>query len=133
MPTEGWQQSQKYSRLKPSISTHSKHRTMLGMRLLKCFVLQHSVIKTKHLRSLIRGVVRGFEWVEILGLRHHIKSQPLKLYCFCFVESSMLYFCLCTLLLKLSLFNFLILMIYFNSRVFHNHFYILKIEMISYA
>ena len=50
--------------LKPSISTHSKPR----MRLLKCFVLQHSVIKAKHLRSLVQGVVRGFKWVEILGL-----------------------------------------------------------------
>ena len=49
--------------VKPSISTHSKPRT----RLLKCFVLQHNVIKTKHLRSLIRGVIRVFEWVEILG------------------------------------------------------------------
>ena len=37
------------------------------MRQLKCFVLQHSVIKTKHWISLIRGVIRGFEWVEILG------------------------------------------------------------------
>ena len=42
--------------------------TMVCTRLLKCFVLKHSVLKTKHLRSLVRGVVQGFEWVEILGL-----------------------------------------------------------------
>ena len=47
-----------YLSLKPSISTHSKPRT----RVLKCFVLHPSVIKTKHLRSL----VQGFESVEIL-------------------------------------------------------------------
>ena len=54
--------------LKPGISTNSKPRRRPRTRLLKCFVLQHNVIKTKHLRSLIRVVVRGFEWVEILGL-----------------------------------------------------------------
>ena len=47
--------------IKSSISSHSKPR----MRLLKCFVLQLSVIKAKHLRSLVQGivqgVVRGFE------------------------------------------------------------------------
>ena len=37
-------------------------------RLLKCFVLMTLCCKTKRLRSLIGGVVRGFEWVEILGL-----------------------------------------------------------------
>ena len=47
--------------LKPSISSHSKPCIIVCMRLLKCFVLQNSVIKTKHLRSLTRGVVRGFE------------------------------------------------------------------------
>ena len=45
--------------LKPSISSHSKSRT----RRLRCFVLEHTVFKTKHLRSLIRG----FELLEILG------------------------------------------------------------------
>ena len=55
--------------LKPSISTHSKPCTMPRMRLLKCFVLQHSMIKTKHLRKLVQRLVRGFEWVEILGFR----------------------------------------------------------------
>ena len=58
-----------FFQLKPSISTHSKPLMMPRMRLLKCFVWQHSVIKTKHLRSLVRGVVRGFELVEILGFR----------------------------------------------------------------
>ena len=55
--------------VKPSIFTHSKPHTMPHTRLLKRFVLQHSVIKTKHLRSLVRGIIRGFEWVEILGFR----------------------------------------------------------------
>ena len=48
-------------KVKPSISSHSKPCMMACTRLLKYFVLQHSVIKTKHLRSLIRGVIRGFK------------------------------------------------------------------------
>ena len=56
--TNLWRRSRNHS-LKPSIFTHSKP--------LKGFVLQHSVIKPKHFRSLVRGIVRGFEWVEILG------------------------------------------------------------------
>ena len=40
--------------LKPSISSHSKPRTMAYTRLLKCFVLITLCCKTKHLRSLIR-------------------------------------------------------------------------------
>ena len=44
-------------RLKPSISTFPKHYMRHCTRLLKCFVLQHSVIKTKYLRSRVRGVV----------------------------------------------------------------------------
>ena len=48
-----------------SFSSHSKPRTMAYTRLLKCFVLQHSVIKSKHLRSLVQGVIqdvlKGFE------------------------------------------------------------------------
>ena len=54
--------------LKPSISTRT--------RLLICFVLQHSAVKTKHLRDLVWGVIWGFEWVEILGLiLVHIKNS----------------------------------------------------------
>ena len=34
--------------------------------LLKGFDLYHSVIKTKHLRSLIRNVIQGFEWLKIV-------------------------------------------------------------------
>ena len=49
------------SSLKPSISNDLKPHTIPRMRLLKCFVLQHSVIKTKHLRSLVCGIIRGFE------------------------------------------------------------------------
>ena len=47
--------------LKPSNSSHSKTRMIVCMRLLKCFVLQNSLIKAIRLRSLIQGVVEGFE------------------------------------------------------------------------
>ena len=57
-----------FLRVKPSISTHSKSRTMPHTRLLKCFGLQHSVIKTEHLRSVVRGGIQGFERLKILGL-----------------------------------------------------------------
>ena len=35
---------------------------------LKCFVLNTLCYETKHLRHLIRDLVWGFEWLEILGL-----------------------------------------------------------------
>ena len=57
----------KMSHHKPSISSHSKPRTRSRTKLLKCVALQHSIIKTTHLRSLIQGLIRGFEWLEILG------------------------------------------------------------------
>ena len=41
---------------------------MSHTRLLKCFALQHSMIKTKYLRSRIRHLVQGFERVEILEI-----------------------------------------------------------------
>ena len=47
---------------------NTKPRTKPRMRLLKCFVLIELCFKTKSLRILEWGVVRGFEWVEILGL-----------------------------------------------------------------
>ena len=50
--------------VKPSNSSHSKPL----LRCLRCFVLEHIVFKTKHLRRL----VRGFECLEILGLRPSI-------------------------------------------------------------
>ena len=40
-------------RVKPSISTHSKPATRQCTRHLICFVLEHSVFKTKHLRRLV--------------------------------------------------------------------------------
>ena len=49
--------------------THSKPRVMPCTRLLKCFVLQHSIIKTKHLRSLVRGLVWSFKWAKIMGFK----------------------------------------------------------------
>ena len=59
-----WSFTGEHPRLKSSISTHSK----LRMRLFKCFVLIILCCKTKHLRSLVWGIIQGFEWVEILGL-----------------------------------------------------------------
>ena len=56
-----------YHKVKPSISTHSKPCTTHRTRLLKCFLLITLCCKTKHLRSHVRGIVWGFEWVEILG------------------------------------------------------------------
>ena len=50
----------KVLKLKPSISSYSKSRTMACTRLLKYFVLQHSLMKTKHCKSLVRGVVKDF-------------------------------------------------------------------------
>ena len=50
-------------------SSHSKPSTMAHVRILKCFNLQHNVIKTKHFRSLVwdivQGDTRGFEWLWI--------------------------------------------------------------------
>ena len=37
----------------------------------KCFVFEQSVIKTKHLRTLIRGLIQEFDWLEDLGLKPH--------------------------------------------------------------
>ena len=54
--------------IKPSISSQSKPCTMTCIRLLKCFVLNTLFSKTKHLRSLVQVIVRGFDWPEILGL-----------------------------------------------------------------
>ena len=64
-----------------SISAHSKPCTITHTMLLKCFVFQHNVIKTKQLRSLVRGVVRNFEWIEIMGfsivLHDHLAMELL--------------------------------------------------------
>ena len=47
--------------LKPSSSSQSKSRP-------KCFVLKHSPIETKHLRSDVWGLIRDFEWLEVFCL-----------------------------------------------------------------
>ena len=60
--------------IKSSISSHSKPHTMTCTRLLKCFVLHHSVIKTKHLRNLVWCL----EFLEILGLTVNFSIQVLK-------------------------------------------------------
>ena len=65
-------------RLKPSISTHSKPCMMPRTMLFKCLVLQHSIIKIKHLRSFV-CFVRGFEWVEIhTGLKKPLPRSITK-------------------------------------------------------
>ena len=48
-------------KVKPSISSHSKPCTTPCTRLLKRFVLITLCCKTKHLRSLVQDLVRGFE------------------------------------------------------------------------
>ena len=61
-----------FLKLKPSTFIRSKSPTMPHTRPLKCSVLQHSVITTKHSRSLVRSVVwvvQGCEWLEILGFK----------------------------------------------------------------
>ena len=54
-------------KVKPSFSSHSKPPTMPCTRILKRFVLITLFCKTKHLRSLIQAIVRGSEWLEMLG------------------------------------------------------------------
>ena len=66
--------------VKPSMSSHSKPHTTPHMipytRLLKCFVLISLCCKTKHLRSLVWGIVQGFERIEKANiiLVQHIKK-----------------------------------------------------------
>ena len=52
---------------RPCISSHSKPCTRSRIWRLNCFVLEHSVFKTKHFRCRERDLVQGFEWLEILG------------------------------------------------------------------
>jgi hypothetical protein len=64
--------------LKPSISSHWKPHTRCCMRRLKCFVLEHSVYKTKHLRRLVRVLVRGLnDWN--IGLAKNPEFWKIKL------------------------------------------------------
>jgi hypothetical protein len=57
------------SHSKPSISSHSKPCTRSHTRCLKCFVLEHSVFKTKHLRCLVSDIIQGFELEILAGLK----------------------------------------------------------------
>ena len=52
----------------PSMSSHSVKRIGYCTRCLRCFVLEHSIFKTKCLGRLLWGLLQGFVWVEILGL-----------------------------------------------------------------
>ena len=47
--------------LQPSSSSHSKPCKRSPMRPITCFVLENCVFKKKHFRSLIKGLVQGFE------------------------------------------------------------------------
>ena len=64
-------------KLKPCISSHSNPHMIARTRLLKCFVLQHIVIRTKHLRNLVWGIIRGFECLEM-----SVKKNRLH-FCYC--------------------------------------------------
>ena len=69
-------------KLKPSISSHSKHGTMPRTRLLKLFVLITLCCKTKHLRSLVRAIAQGFERLKILGFRKIQDQICIQQHCF---------------------------------------------------
>ena len=68
----------------PSISSQSNPRTMPPprTRLLKRFVLITLCCKTKHLRSLVRAIVQGFEWLKILGFRKRQDQICIQQHCF---------------------------------------------------
>ena len=55
--------------LKPSIysDSHSNLHTRSPMRRLKCFVLEHSVFKTKHMRCLVWSFVRDYKYWTYLS------------------------------------------------------------------
>ena len=67
-----------FGTVKPSISSHSKPCKTPRTRLLKCFVLITLCCKTKHLRSLVRAIVRGFERLEILGFTFYSTNKKGK-------------------------------------------------------
>ena len=51
--------------LKPSSSSKSKTHMRPRTWHVKYFDLEYSVFKTKHLRHLLRGLVRGFDWLMV--------------------------------------------------------------------
>ena len=61
--------------LRFSVFTHTKPCTTPRTRLLKRFVLKHSVIKTKHLKCLVQDTVHAMELLEILGFRFSVSSR----------------------------------------------------------
>ena len=62
--------------LKPSISTHSKTRTKACTRHFICLVLNTLCSKAKHVRHLVWDLIRGFEWLEILGFILWYSTSP---------------------------------------------------------
>ena len=58
-----------------SIFLIKAHYSKPPTRLLKCFVLVTLCCKSKYLRSLIRGILQSFEWVEILGLSNRVHNN----------------------------------------------------------
>ena len=51
--------------------------TSYDTRLLTCFVLITLCCKTKHLRSLLWAILRGWDWLEILGCRRQYEQEIL--------------------------------------------------------
>ena len=80
---------------KPSIFTHSKPRTTPHTRVLKCLVLITLCCKTKHLRSLVQGIVQGFEWLEMLDYCNAINQRTIICHkcCWIFLCFILVYFC----------------------------------------
>ena len=68
------------------MSSHSKPHMTPQTRLLKCFVLISLCCKTKHLRSLVRAIVKGFEWVELLRFSSitlsYVQAVQSSFFCF---------------------------------------------------
>ena len=58
-----------------SIFLIKAHYSKPPTSLLKCFVLVTLCCKSKYLRSLIRGILQSFEWVEILGLSNRVHNN----------------------------------------------------------
>ena len=67
------------SHLKPNISSHSKPHTRSHTRHLKCFVLNTLCYKRKHLKQIVQDLLRGSEWLEILGLTRDLSQAQKKI------------------------------------------------------
>ena len=66
---------------KPYHFTQSSLHRKLCTRLLKCFILEHSVFKTKHLRSLVQSFERRLNWAD-LARSCHLSDSNATFNCF---------------------------------------------------